>query len=127
MYYKKKGKKETRSIQRTQTPPRLWSLTLCCDLDLKSRSKRFTRCRLLYCTLVPGIMSVSVIACDIWPLVHFCYLWSLPVTFIIRQGHFHFNHEMDVMSLCFGSKNEVCRFNRIWDVENCLEKRLMKS
>ena len=46
-------------------------------------------CRLLYCTLVPGMMSVSVIVCKIWPLVHFCDLWPSHVTFIIRQGHFH--------------------------------------
>ena len=29
-----------RSIQRTQTPPRLWSLTLTCDLDHTSRSRK---------------------------------------------------------------------------------------
>ena len=47
---KKKKKKTTRSIQRTQTPPRLWPLTLWCDLDLKKAD--VIRCRLLYCTLV---------------------------------------------------------------------------
>ena len=69
-----KMKKITRSIQRTQTPPRLWPLTLNCDLDLKSRSKRLV-IRLLYRTLVPSMMSVSVIVCEIWPLVHF--IWPL--------------------------------------------------
>ena len=34
MYLKMIKKKKTRSIQRTQTPPRLWSLTFSCDLDL---------------------------------------------------------------------------------------------
>ena len=62
-------KNKTRSIQRTQTPPRLWPLTLSCDLDLESRSKKL--CRLLYCTLVPGMMSVSVIDRELWPLAHF--------------------------------------------------------
>ena len=67
----------TRSIQRTQTPPHLWPLTLSCDLDHKSRSNRLMSLDVLYCTLVSGKMSVSVIVCDIWPLVHF--LW--PLTF----------------------------------------------
>ena len=35
-----KNYEETRSIQRTQTPPRLWPFTLSCHLDLKSRSNR---------------------------------------------------------------------------------------
>ena len=76
-----------------QTPSCLWRLTLSCDLDLKPRSKRLISiniCRLLYCTLVPGVMSGSLLVCEIWPLVHFCDLWPLPVTFIVRQGHFHF-------------------------------------
>ena len=29
---------------------------------------------------------------------------------------------MDVILLCIGSKYEVCMFNRIWDMDNCLEK-----
>ena len=69
----------TRSIQRTQTPPRLWPLTLSCDLDLKSRSNRLMSLDVAYC-IVPCTrydMSVSVIVCDIWPYVHF--LW--PLTF----------------------------------------------
>ena len=77
--------KKTRSIQRTQTPPSLWPLTLMCDLDLKVKVKNAydIRCRLLYCTLVLGMMSVSVIVYEIWPLVHFCDLWPSPVTFIV--------------------------------------------
>ena len=43
---------ETRSIQRTQTPPRLWPLTLSCDLDLESRLKRFMSLDVDYC-IVP--------------------------------------------------------------------------
>ena len=31
---------KTRSIQRTQTPPHLWHLTLWCDLELSSRSRK---------------------------------------------------------------------------------------
>ena len=63
-------------------------------------------------------MSVSVIVCEIWPLV----IWPSPVTFIILQGHFHFYHKMDVMLLSIASKYEVVSFNRIWDMDNCLEK-----
>ena len=47
------------------------------------------RCCLLYCTLVPGMMSVSVILYEIWPFVRFCDLWPSPVTFSIYQGHLH--------------------------------------
>ena len=43
-------------------------------------------------------------------------------TFIIRQGHFHSYHKMDVMLLSIASKYEVVSFNRIWDMDNCLEK-----
>ena len=60
---------------------------------VKVKKADVIRCRLLYCTLVPGMMSVSVIICEIWPLVHFCDLWPSPVTFIVRQGHFHFYHQ----------------------------------
>ena len=42
----------TRSIQRTQTPPRLWPLTLSCDLDLKSSSNRLMSLYVAYC-IVP--------------------------------------------------------------------------
>ena len=41
-----------------------------CDLlTLTLGQGRKGLCRLLYCTLVPGMMSVSVIVCEIWPLV----------------------------------------------------------
>ena len=43
---------ETRSIQRTQTPPRLLLLTLCWNLDPKSRSKRLMSLDVAYC-IVP--------------------------------------------------------------------------
>ena len=43
---------------------------------------------LLYCTLVPGMLSVNVciIVCKIWPLVHFCDFWPSPVTISLCQG-----------------------------------------
>ena len=83
----------TRSIQRKQTPPRLWSLTLTCDLDLTSNSKKayVIKCRWLHCAYVPDMMFVSVIVCEMWLLVHFCNLWLLSVTFGVCQGHFHFH------------------------------------
>ena len=41
---------KTRSIQRTQTPPRLWSLPLTCDFDLMSRSRKLMSLDVTYCT-----------------------------------------------------------------------------
>ena len=35
------------------------------DLIVKVKKTYVIRCRLLYCTLVPGMMSVSVIVCEI--------------------------------------------------------------
>ena len=49
------------------------------------------------------------------------------MTIIIRQGHFNFHHWIDVWLFCIYSKNEVCRFNRIWDMDNCLKKTWMTS
>ena len=60
-----------------QTPLRLWPLT--CDFELTSRSKNVIRCRLLYCTLVPGMMSVSVIVWEILSIAINSFLW--PLTF----------------------------------------------
>ena len=42
----------TRSIQRTQTPPRLWPLTLWCDLDLSSRARKLMSLDVAFC-IVP--------------------------------------------------------------------------
>ena len=44
-----------------------WGATLTLSQDL---IVYVIRCRLLYCTLVPGMMSVSGIVFEIWPLVH---------------------------------------------------------
>ena len=41
--------KITRSIQRTQPPPRLRHLTLTCDLDLTSRSRKLMSLDVVYC------------------------------------------------------------------------------
>ena len=74
------------SIQRTQTPQILWHLTLWCDLDLSSRSRKLMSYDvvLLYCTLVPGMMSmglmfykISPIAYFMWPLAFICDLQLL--------------------------------------------------
>ena len=55
------------------------------DLDVwpwpyfKVKKTYIISCRVLYCALVPGMMSVSVIICEIWPLVPFMtfdlHLW----------------------------------------------------
>ena len=102
------------------------------DLDMwlwpyvKLKKAYVIRCRFLYCTLVPGMMSASVIVYEIWQLVHFCDFWNSPVTFIVCQGHFHFIHQMDVMLSC-STKYDVCMFNRIWDTDKCLEIFSMTS
>ena len=71
--------------QRTQRPPRLWPLTLRCDLDidLTSRSRNTAiGCCLLYFTLVPGMIRT---------FAHFYDLWNSPVTFSFSfcQCHYH--------------------------------------
>ena len=74
--------KRTRSIQRTQPPSRLWTLTLSCDLDLKSRSNRLfvIRCPSCdYCTLVPCRYDV----CECNSLRHMT-ISSFFVTFTLR-------------------------------------------
>ena len=71
------------------------------------------------------MMLVGVIVCDIWALALFCDLWPSAVTFIVCQGHFHFNHQMDVRLLYIGTKYEVCMFNRIWDMDNCFVENLI--
>ena len=46
VYYPRRPELEeyiTRSIQRTQTPPRLWPLTLSCDLDLWPKVTNFNK------------------------------------------------------------------------------------
>ena len=48
----KKNQYPTRSIQRTQTPPRLWPLTLWCDLDLSSRSRKLMSLDVAYCIVL---------------------------------------------------------------------------
>ena len=65
----------------------LWPWVVTLLLSQGQKGLCHYSCCLLYCTLVPGIMSVSVIVCKIWPFVHFCdlRLWpssSVKVTFI---------------------------------------------
>ena len=77
------------------------------------------RCRLLYCTLVSGMVSVSEI------VFIFCDLWPSPVTFGICQGPFYLNHYIYLMLLYIGIKYEVCWLNRIWNMDYCLQKTLI--
>ena len=56
--WKKKTIKVTRSIQRTETPPRLWYLTLLCDLVLTSRSRKLMSLDVAFFVLV--ILSVGL-------------------------------------------------------------------
>ena len=70
---------ETRSSKRTQTPPRL-----CFDLlvwpwpVVKVKKTDVIRCRFLYCTLVPGMMSMGLMFYEISPFVFL--MWPLTFT-----------------------------------------------
>ena len=63
----------TRSIERTQKPPRLWPLIFTFDLDLKFKKSYVIICR--FC-IVPGMMSV---VSYFKRYDHFCYIWPSPV------------------------------------------------
>ena len=114
-------REKTRSIQRMQTPPRLWSLNLSCDFDLKSRSKRLMSLDFAYCIVswyqvwckcfTRYIYHHLLILCDLWP-----HLW--PSAFVMVTCTF----VIYLMMLNVCTKNEVCRFNRIWNMHNCMEK-----
>ena len=101
-----------RRKQETQTPPRLWPLTLMCDFDLMSMSRKLLSLDVAYC-IVPWyqVWCSCVIVFEVWSYIHFCDLWSSPVTLIICQGHFHFHHQMDVMVL-FTRLIKVYNFTR---------------
>ena len=71
-----------------QIPPCLWLLTLMCQEVKRAYVIRF---RLLYCILVPGMMSVGVIVYEIRQLFILWDLWPLALTFNVCQGHFNFN------------------------------------
>ena len=85
----------TISIQRTQTPPRLWPLILSCDLDLKSGQKGLfhymllivmylgTRYDVYRFNFLRQITIILFIVLDLWPS---------PVTFSFCQDHLHFSH-----------------------------------
>ena len=59
------------------------SLSVTFDLDVwpwpyfKDKIAYVIRCRLLYCVLVPGMMSVNIIVCEIWPLILFFVTFDL--------------------------------------------------
>ena len=72
---------KTRSIQRTQTPPRQWPLTLSCDLDLKSRSKRLMSLDASYCSLL--YLGTRYDVCEFNSLRQM-YISSFFVTFDLR-------------------------------------------
>ena len=59
---------------------------------VKVKKADVIRCRLLYCTLVPGMMSMGLILYEISPVFILCDIWPSHVTFSFCQGHSHFNH-----------------------------------
>ena len=78
-------KRETFSERRHLHGCDLWPW--CVNLTLLQGQESL--CRLLYCALVPGMISMNVIVCEILPLIYFCDLWPSPVTFSLCHGHFH--------------------------------------
>ena len=60
-------------------------------LYVKVKKAYIIRCRLLYCIIVPYMLFVSVIVCEMWQLVHFCEFWPSSVTFSVCKGHFYFH------------------------------------
>ena len=84
----------TRSIQRAQTPPRLWPLTLWCDLDLSSRSRKLMSLDVAYC-IVPWYRIGWLWGYRFMRYIYLfisCDLWPSSVTFGFWQGQLHFNH-----------------------------------
>ena len=77
-------------LQRRHAPSCLWPLTLCQGQESLCHKMSL----IVYCTLVPGMMSVSVIVYKIWLLIvlfHFFQLWpSLSVTSQWRHQLFNF-------------------------------------
>ena len=84
----------TRSIQRTQTPPRLWPLTLTCDLDLIARSRKLMSLDVAYCIVPWYQVRYDVCECNcmrdmtinsflvtfdlhLWPSVYFKVTFTL--------------------------------------------------
>ena len=63
---------KSRSIQRTQTPPRLWYLTLTCDIDLILRPKKFLSLDFAFCIVPWNQVWCSMVRYD--HLFTFC-LW----------------------------------------------------
>ena len=79
--------------------------------------------RHLYCTLVPGKMSMGLILYKISPIAYF--MW--PLTFICELQLL--SRSLALLSLdvfnvaeCLYQKWRVFRFIRIWNMDNCMEK-----
>ena len=118
-------KKKKGSIQRTQTPPRLWPLTLSCDLDLKSRSKRLMSLDVIYCIVpwYPGMMSMGLILYEISPFVYFMWPLTLwPSAFVKFTCTLIIRCISIFMLLNHCTKTQVCRFSRKRNIAICMEK-----
>ena len=113
--------KGTRSIQRTQTPPRLWNLTLWCDLNLfKVKKADVYRYRLLHCTLIGTRYDVYGFNIRYHHLFILCDLWPSPVTVSFCQAHLHLYVYMYFMLLSVCTKNKVCMFSKIRNMDICI-------
>ena len=89
---KKKTKKTKKNSENANTSrPVTFHLDVWPWPYYKVKKVYVIRCRFLLCALVPGMISVNVIVCEILPLIHFCVLWPTPMTFSLCQGHSHSN------------------------------------
>ena len=94
-YVFRKSELKTKNKKHSENADTSTSMTFDFDVwlwpYLKIKTADVIRFRLLYCTLVSGMIPVSVIFCEIWTLVHFFvtfnfHLWpssSVKVTFTL--------------------------------------------
>ena len=77
------GRHTKKSIQRTQTPPSLWPLTLWCDLDLSSRSRKLMSLDVAYCIVPWYLRSRSQLKVKDHRQGRVCVFWMLLVEYEI--------------------------------------------
>ena len=112
------------SIQRTQTPPRMLSLTLWCDLDLSSRSIKLMSLDVAYCIVLwyqTGMMSMGYLLYEIPSIVYFIwhFTFTCDLQLLSRPLTLHYMYFM-LLNVC--NKNEVCSSSRIWNMNICMKK-----
>ena len=86
-----------------------------CDLSpcgvTTFRQAQESWCHLLYCTLLPGMISMDLLLYKISTFVYF--MW--PLTFTCDLQLLSMSLAFMLLNVC--TKNEVCRFSRIWNMD----------